>query len=290
MKNPSSVDVLESLLVDDSGKTWHQNSLSLRTQLHCPNYPGDLENDVIRNLGYVGIRKTRRCVFVKYRPNAVSEVALTATMFWLNDNRPSSVCFRFVEFSCPDEIGGSYANSIDRISALHVELELQKRVLATHRDINDIKPNSPLYPLLQYWKSVGGKCPLEEMRHLAHTYAHSRYAFIRRDANVGFVFTELGDGLEMPDANAIRATLARPVSQQIDTMYYTWVERNYSNGLESFRPDVADVDARVSWPHHRPVRHRYRRLLLPCLGDSGPFLFSVSSAEFTASTDLLEAV
>jgi hypothetical protein len=269
-----------SLIIDDNGKIWHQSSPELRQQLLCPNYPGNLENDVIRNLGYIGLRLSNRSVSVKYRPNTVSEVALTAALFWLGEHQPSNVCLRFIEYPRPDEIVGNYSSAIERIAAMQLEVEMQKRVSAVHRDVREIHAESPLFPILQYWMAVAGQCSTSELRRLAMHYAKARYAFVCNDAIEGYIFTELGDGLVMPDLNTIRATQERPLSQQVDTLYYKWVTRNYSDALESFRPDLADVDVHVSWPRHRPVRHRYRRLLLPCRGRKGQFLFSASSTEF----------
>jgi hypothetical protein len=281
---------LDGLLIDNCGKVWQKSAPALRAHLLCPNYPGDLENDVIRNLGYISLKASKSGVFVKYRPETISDTALATLLFWLSDNQPANVCLRFVESGRPDEIVGNHALAINRISDMQIELELKKRISATHRHVKDVQSDSPLYPLLSYWRSTDGKCLEGELRSLATAHANSRFAFIKLDSALGFVFAELGIGLGLPNQKSIKVTQERPLDKQADTIYYKWVARNYANGLESFRPDVADVDALVTWPGHEPVRHRYRRLLLPCIGDGVPFLFSASSAEFTAATNYMEAV
>ena len=279
----------QALLIDDAGKFWKQSSTALREQLHCLSYPGDLENDVIRNLGFVGLKTLSRSAFVKFNPRNVSQVALATVMYWLEDHQPANVCLQFSGDARPDEISGSVGSTIDRIAGLLLEIEQQRRVAVTHRNIKDISDKSPLRPVVDCWIASAGRCPVEQLKQIASAHTEGRYAVINKDEAHGFVFAELGSGLTFLSANARRSTSSTPLAQQADSVYFSWVQMNYAHTLQSFRPDLADVDACVAWPKHEPERIQYRRLLLPCLRGDTPFLFSANSSEFSSDTGLLKA-
>ena len=268
-----------ALLVDDSGEVWPAKSSQLRQKLFCLNYPGDLESDLIRNLGFVGLRSTAKVLTVTFCPVSVAEPALARALYWIADQDPDRVCLKFVNGTRVDEIVGGARQAINRICQVRNDIEQGQRIVAIGRNLSDLDSASTLKPLWDHWRSVDGRCDVDDLKTLAARHNASRYAIIDRQNEADFVFREVGTGLPWLGAMPKTEVCGRPVASQVDPIYYRWVRANYNSTLASYRPTLTDVYAVVSPRPRGQLELSYRRLLLPCFTEHSVYLFSANSSE-----------
>jgi hypothetical protein len=93
-------------------------------------------------------------------------------------------------------------------------------------------------------------------------------------ANDSFTAVEWGAGFQVPDPGWKARGKGQRIGANGDPLYFKWVYRCYRDALGSGRPDVADIEADITWNNIGRERRFYTRMLLPCLSSDGNrFLF-----------------
>jgi hypothetical protein len=270
----------EWLLFDDEGIAWPASSLELRRRLACLDYEGDLAGDLVRNLGFVAVLAGGRRFTLRVHVQVVSPVALAAAFYWLFDQPPGSVLIDFVGEDRLAEVHPTTGAAIKRLARLTRWNELGKKVAEKLCDLDQLSPRSPLYGLLQLWRQHEGRFDASSYIGYAAEHLASRFIVIRQCDFDRLLFHILGEGLHVPDPNWLKTAVGRPVEDQPDGEYWSWVAQTYRETLRSNRPGLSDIDADIFWPSKGWVRRRYRRLRLPCTAADGTrYLFSANSAE-----------
>lgn len=267
------------LLVDNEGQVWEEGSYQLRERLFCLSYPGDLTADVIRNLGYIGIRAYATGLHVQLRLEHFSEAALGSVLYWLSDHKPEKVYFDYAGQNSGEFVGGASA-AIEKLIALGEAAALRRQIDATHLDVSKLNESSPLNALLNYWLAHKGICESQELAQIADQHLASRFLSIKplNDAR-DYRISNVGDGILIPDAHWLKTARGKAIREQPDTTYFRWVVSTYDTALTSGRPDLANVTASIFWPAKGWVKRKYTRLLLPCAGREGLHLFSANSTQ-----------
>ena len=256
-------------LVDELGTFWSEQSLELREKLFCLHYAGDLATDIIRNLGYIGVRSSRTGLHLRLHSLNLAEAAVIAVLYWIADNSTETTLIEYLDDDRPNEILRGPAAAIDRISAINKSACLNRRISVEHADITRMSNHSQLRGLVSYWRERSGCCEPAELERLANETANGRYIRIKYAENDQFIVRKLGVGLEIPEPQWSDVALDKPVGTNGDQIYFDWVLSTYSAAWKSGRPDFAEVKATILWPTKGRVQRHYERLLLPCTDPCG---------------------
>jgi hypothetical protein len=264
-------------LVDENGVFWMENSIELRRHLFCVHYPGDLATDIIRNLGYIGVRRSTNGVTFRLHTTNMSDVAVAALLYWIVDTEIETAVFNCVDHKHPLETVLGTTRIIDRLCELSSRASLNRRVFASHVDIGKIHASSELKQLSAFWCERQGVCTHDQIEDIASRTTSGRFIRIGLSPGHHFVAQSVGPGLQIPDPGYAESLLGRPIGERGDLIYFNWVISNYENTWRSGRPDLADIRATVQWPTIGTVHNHYERLLLPCINSNGErYLFSAA--------------
>ena len=83
--------MLGALIIDDKGETWPLGAPRLREVLLSPQADFDVITYVVRNLGYVLLRRQARLVRAEMRPALVKPATLIGLYYHLLDLRPERI-------------------------------------------------------------------------------------------------------------------------------------------------------------------------------------------------------
>ena len=267
----------QGAIVDETGTFWGENSIELRMKLFCFNYPGDLATDIIRNLGYIGVRSTPLGAHIRLHSANVSETALASVIYWMSDRACRSTVIEYLDDKRPNETLLGKDVAIARLCSLSDLACLNRRVSVKHNDISKVQPHSQLRALTEYWRENSGQCAPHELERLANETTSGRFIRIEHDDNGQFIVQNLGRGLQVPEPKWAESAVGKPVGEKGDLIYFKWVLSTYETAWRSGRPDLAEVKATVMWPTSGLVERHYERLLLPCVDTSGTrYLFSAN--------------
>jgi hypothetical protein len=251
-------------VVDENGEFWDAHGSGLREYLFCADYGNGLMDDVIRNLGYVGLRLSNNTLRIKLDRVSVSTTALSAIIYSVADLLPETVIIDWSDSDGGNELLQTPKVAITRLCEISKKIAEQRQIKANHYDLKSAQSIASLSPIIELWTGKQGKLDANELISLAEEHVSGRY--LRINVSDGeFTIAAIGYGLQIPP-NARRSLhQGQRISDQRDEIYFAWVSSTYRTAIESGRPDFAHICASIFWPEVGWTRKEYSRLLLPCV-------------------------
>jgi hypothetical protein len=260
-------------VVDDRGEFWDANGVALREALFCIDYGTNLMEDIVRNLGFIGLRLSHNTLRIKLNHTTVSTAALSAVIYCVADLTPDFILLDYAGSEYPNEIVQTAKAAVTRLCELSKNISQARQIKVVHFDLSHAACISSLSPIVQSWTNNQGKCNERELRELANRHAGGRYSKI--DVSDGeFTIAAIGNGMQIPLSARSSLHQGQRISDQRDEIYFSWVASTYRTAIESGRPDFANISASIYWPEVGWSLKHYSRLLLPCIDKYGKrFLF-----------------
>jgi hypothetical protein len=270
-------------IFDDQGQIWNAGSYQLRTLLCFPLDEPNLDHLVVKNLGFIGVARKRRNVIVAVRPATVSAIAVAALFYWLCELRPDRICLRIVpeglDGAAIDALFGSLDAFSRRLEQLIEQHHREPFFASTGLAAGGLDSQSPFRRMLACWED-NGKRLTGELAEYEDRFDH-RFILLRPTAaGSQFIIERVGTGLRIPDSRWRAASQGTRLGDIPDRRYARWVADDYASVLQTGRPRLDDISARIFWPRGGRLHCEYRRLILPCVDNNGrPLLLGVSRAE-----------
>jgi hypothetical protein len=262
--------VIECQLFDDRGQTWEGGSLRLAEALESSIAGDELTNYAVRNLGYVAVSETETMARIRMRPSIVSPVAFSALLYWLHDRPKDRFVISFLESEWSHEVLGGRDDVIRRLLQ-RIEARSNERegdFLQVPRPLHLLSGSSPLRAMLSIWSDSGGKYDRERLHPLLEKALDGRFVVAEaKEDRSELVIKDIGSGLRKPAQHWLSRSIGLRVEDQPDYAYGKWVAGSYRDVLRKREPDLGDVDAVIAFPQAARQSFRYRRLLLPFVGD-----------------------
>lgn len=276
-------------LIDERGSVFQSRSHAFYRSLNISGYDGNIENDVIRNLGFVRIRKRGDRSILSLRLRAVSDVALASAFYFLLDYAKGLVVLDSLGKDQPTEILQSTRAAIDRINFLrrnlrHASNKFQETILP----LSAFNVNDPLHELLLIWRA-GCHSDIDSLIQFSASRLANRYLVTEADGGVDLRFVKLGKGLKVPDPTWRFRALGALVETQPDAEFWNWAALKQRAALKSREAMLADISTDIYWPGSGWVHRAYRRILLPCTTEQGRYLFSANDDTTVGQRDLKAA-
>jgi len=279
----SGVWVMTTMVFDDTGRGWDENSLELRRELYCRRPDFDLTTYLIDNLGFVALSwKQNGACTIRLRPALASAIGLAAAIFALADSAPKRVVISHPSETCGVELFADLGRAVARIEELVATARRDTRPAFLKREVSVdalLQADGPLATLLRHWGNADRAYEPEKLRALLYGALRGRFMIVEPTADHHLIIMDIGPGFVVYDESWLRMARGLPVEHQPDYDYGRWVRGIFEQVLERNTPCVDDVDAVIARPSlNDTIRAQYRRLVLPFdRGPSGsPCLLSAS--------------
>ena len=272
---------MQTIILDDHGRTWDARSPALRSLLHCSLPDFDFLTYVVENLGFVAITKIApNAARIRFRPETVSQTSIAAVLYYLADMGIERTIIshpgRFVEKLVPSlaqtiaYIAEQIAPSHQQPSSAFTSRELPLEILANTDDA--------LSSLFAQW--IDSK-QVYDSATLADVLPESlRARFILVEPVDGrLTITDVGSGFEIFGETWRKNARGLPMEEQPDYEYGQWVQGIYRRVQETRLPRLDEVGATIRRPDRNDsILCHYRRLILPftCKGNGETCLLGAS--------------
>lgn len=276
--------VMTTMVFDDTGRGWDENSPELRRELHCIRPDFDLTTYLIDNLGFIALswKQTGACT-IRLRPTLASSIGLAAALFALADLAPKRVVISHPCETCGLELFADLGRAVARIEELIAAAQQATGPAFLKREVSVdalLTAGGPLATLLRHWGNADQTYEPEKLRALLYGALRGRFMVVEATADRHhLIIMDIGPGFVVYDESWLRIARGLPIEHQPDYDYGRWVRRIFEQALERKKPCVDDVDAVIARPSlNDTIRAQYRRLVLPFgRGPSGsPCLLSAS--------------
>ncbi|MCL4767328.1 MAG: hypothetical protein KJZ80_13940 [Hyphomicrobiaceae bacterium] len=286
----------QSLLVDDSGRFWDSDSSVLRSQLQAFGADTDFVDYLIRNLGFVGIRRrSDAAAAIRFRPQTIAPMAFARLIHWMSEERLSRMLIStYVNGDWQHTLHGRTLAAYHAIAASLRSADRDGNfghdILSRPTEVSVLPLDSPLRVAVEHWRSIGGEWSrLGGLSELGRIFS-DRYVLFELRAGGDFVVRDFGEGLPDCATDWLRLAIGQRVQDQPDRQYGWACALAYEASAMHRRPVLQDVDAYVYWRRARQHR-RYKRLLLPfAIDDSSPPTYLLSATAEDTSIDLRSVV
>jgi hypothetical protein len=258
---------MQTIVLDDQGRSWDARSPTLRRFLRCPLPDFDFLTYLIDNLGFVAVTKTGpHAVRIQMRPEVASQTSLAAALYCIADMELDYIIISHPSETRVHRLFRSVAQVVtyiaEQIAAGHQQGALT--LVSQERPIAQLaNTEGPLASLLAHWVSSDH---LYDSTKLAGTLIgalHERFVVVESTddrltiADVGAGFESYGQAWQ-EHARGLR------LEEQPDYDYGCWVQGMYRHVRDTEMPRLDDVDVTIRRPDRNDrVRIRYRRLILP---------------------------
>jgi len=272
------------MVFDDQGIPWSADSVELRRQLCCLDYPGQLIPDLVRNLGFIAVDYRPNCIEVHLRSSTASPVAAVGFLYWLMGSGTTRGYIRDLDrFAI--ELAPSLEALISSVGAIDGAGLMLNRVAERPVDHRQLAANSPLLELLRRWTQAGGKLWFDDYAATIQQHLGNRFVLARVTESGRIVIVAVGDGLRIPNRTWFTNVIGSDLAYQPDRAYGRWVNEAYARVYRTQQPAISDCDADIYWPGEGWVRRKYRRLIIPgTTADGESYLLMTNCTE--AQVDL----
>ena len=251
------------IVFDDQGALWSADSVELRRQLCCLEYPGQLVPDLVRNLGFIAVDYRPSGIEVHLRSSTASRAAAIGFIYWLIGSGTTRGYIRDVD-KFAIELAPSLEALISRVGgAGGAGLMLKNRVAERHLDYRQLATASPLRELLRRWTQAGGKLWFDDYAATIRQHLGNRFVLARVTEGGRILIVAVGDGLRIPNRAWFTNVIGSDLAYQPDRAYGRWVNEAYARVYRSQQPAISDCDVDIYWPGEGWVRRKYRRLIIP---------------------------
>jgi hypothetical protein len=277
------------IVFDDQGIPWPADSIELRRQLCCLDYPGQLIPDLIRNLGFIAVDYRPGCVELTLRSSTASRAAAVGFLYWLMSSGATRGCIRDLD-QFAIELAPSPEALVSRIGEIGIPGSMLNRV--AERPVGDLQlaAASPLRELLRRWTEAGGKLWFDDYATTIRQHLGDRFVLARVTEGGRIVIVAVGHGLRIPNRAWFTSVIGSDLAYQPDRAYGRWVNEAYTRVYRSQQPAISDCDVDIYWPGEGWVRRKYRRLIIPgTTADGEQYLLSTNCTEAQVSLRSLAA-
>ena len=262
---------MHCLVFDDRGEVWDGNSPELADGLNASIGGEALTGYAIRNLGFIAANVINESVRIRLRPAVVSQVALSALLYWLHDQPFHRVLLSFLDHDWSHELVRSRQDAAGRLLG-RVKMNLEDRrgdFLNKERPLQALAQASPLRALLNAWSDCNGKYDRERLATLLDTAVNGRFVLVEANkASPSLYIKDVGSGFTAVGKYWLSRSIGLRVEDQPDYAYGKWIAEHYRHVLATGEPSLEEVDAVITWPENPRRSYRYRRLVVPF--DGGP--------------------
>jgi hypothetical protein len=272
---------MQTIILDDHGRTWDARSPALRSFLHCSLPDFDFLTYLVENLGFVAVTKIApNAARIRFRSETASQTSIAAALYCLADMGIERVVIshpdQFVEKLIPS-LAQTIAYIAEQIAARHQQpssaftsTELPIEILAN--------ADEALSSLFAQWidsKQVYDSATLADV---LPEPLRARFMLVE-PVDGRLTITDVGSGFEIYGETWRRNARGLPMEEQPDYNYGQWVQGIYRRVQETRLPRLDEVDATIRRPDMNDSIHcHYRRLILPftCKGNGETCLLGAS--------------
>lgn len=266
------------IIFDDKGESWPAVTRELARALNSDLSPSDLNDFVIRNLGFVLVAHVRGGVRISLRPDILSPVAYASLMQWLFDNPQRRTILTTYGDAGRDELKGSPEGLRQALASClrRSSWRAGKQFHRARLSPTLLAPDSPLHTFRGLWEQGLSPEPAPLIS-LCNRLFKGRFALSEVTEANELIIREHGRGY----ATYSDAYFARCIGQRIeddpDMEYGRWTAEAHRQALTQREPLLEDVDVAICGAG-QPGRHvRYQRIIAPLLGANGrKYLLSAS--------------
>jgi len=229
----------------------------------------DASDYVVRNLGFVSIaRRSRDRMTIRLRPSLVSPNALDSALRILVSQRFAQGEIQRYERDWVSELWPNDPALLHRLVDLCEKAQqVQEPRFGTRPlDIGTVSNDNsnPLKPLFQKWRvssSIFDDTTMPFLINYGLDYRLSVVTAPRVGEPLRFQF--FGEGFKFYDEHQKMRVIGAPLEDQPDREYGRWLAAQYNVVVETGRPSLDYVTARIQPDSGPSRRSRYERLLLP---------------------------
>jgi hypothetical protein len=260
---------MQTIVVDDHGRSWDARSPALRSFLRCPLPDFDFLTYLVDNLGFVAVTRTGSDgVRIQIRPETASQTSLAAALYCIADMELKYITITQSGETHVHRLFHSVAQAVAYMAEQiagnyqHAPLTLVSRERPIDLLVNT---EGPLSSLLSHWTNSGH---VYDAAALASTLARTlreRFLVVEpTDDRLTIVDVGAGLGLESFAPSWRKKARGLRIEELPDYDYGRWVEGMFRHVLDTDTPRLDDVDVTIRRPDRNDrVRIRYRRLILP---------------------------
>ncbi len=243
----------------------------------------DAGDYAVRNMGFVAIsRLSRDRLRIRLRPDLVTGQAVEEVCRYLAERSLEEIELDYLDDEWKREIWPNDPALLHRLVMLCAATKPAERVTfhAEPITVSDAVEDhgNPFKPLIQKWRVSFGQFNETTLPFLQRFGFFPKLVILTR-AGPGepLRFSFIGSGVQVYDEATMGELIGRPVTDQPDRAYGEWVGSQYAAFLESERPRLDCIEARVRHSSDQVRSVRYERLLLPWRSASGSQLITCAS-------------
>jgi hypothetical protein len=253
------------LLIDDQGEFWRGDSRQLRAAFDSPYSGGEFVEYAIKNLGFVGVNLYGASCQLRFRPDFVTEKAISSLLQWLQQAQVDRVVMTTFEQAWRDELV-QRAGAERRLAQLAARQPLARPedLLSQPIPYATLDNRPEVADIIGSWRHLLTTYEAETLMRLLRSVFGERYVIARKvESTSKMVFQEMGDNM-FPGYDPWRTcAIGAPLEEQPDRVYGRWIAKVYREAVDSDRPRVEAVDAIMRCPVKGRTRFRYKRLVFP---------------------------
>jgi hypothetical protein len=272
---------MQTIVLDDHGRTWDARSPALRSFLHCSLPDFDFLTYLVENLGFVAVTKIApNAARIRFRPETVSQTSIAAALYCLADMGIERTVIshpnQFVEKLVPS-LAQTIAYIAEQIAASHQQPS--SAFTSTERPLEVLaNTDDALALLFAQWIDLKQDYDSATLADVLPETLRARFMLVK-PVDGRLTITDVGAGFEIYGETWRKHARGLPMEEQPDYAYGQWVQGIYRRVLETGLPRLDEVNATIRRPDMNDSIHcHYRRLILPftCKGNGGTCLLGAS--------------
>jgi hypothetical protein len=280
----------KATLIDDMGRAWDAQCPSLRAKFGLAHDVGDVTIALIQMAGCIRIDAGKRAVHIAFNPKTVSPVAIGGLLYFVHDQHlhthPNLVfCLSLLDDVATTarvvEVYTSIKHAANRLQFLSEEhrLNRQKRFVSKLVPLSSAEQIPGFSHVLEVWRASNASYDQNTIRPILNSHLGNRYCLIGpSQRGSGFTFLEMGTGYRIPLPDYAKRANGLELNAIPDARYADWLSATYALVMKMGRPRFEDIAVHIFFADTGLVQRRYKRLLLPWLGEAGErLLLSTSS-------------
>ena len=251
----------------------------------------DAGDYVVRNLGFVSIsRRSSDRMMVRLRPSLVSAPALDSALRVLVGQEFTQGEIQHYHQDWTSEVWPNDPAMLHRLVELCQKdsqgKEPQFGVKPLRLDSLADTDGNPLRPLFQKWRISSSVFDDTTMPFLiGYGLDYRLMVMTAQGAGEPLRFQFFGEGFKFYDAKQKADVIGAPIDKQPDPDYGRWLRDQYSKVVESGKPSLDYVTARIRSDQGPGRRSRYERLLLPWRTGDDKILVTCASILISTETE-----
>ncbi|MCA6116489.1 hypothetical protein J6524_16510 [Bradyrhizobium sp. WSM 1738] len=284
---------MQTVILDDHGRTWDARSPALRSFLHCSLPDFDFLTYLVENLGFVAVTKIApNAARIRFRPETVSQTSIAAALYHLADMGIERTIIshpdQFVEKLVPG-FAQTIAYITEQIAASHQQ---SSSVFTSREQPLETLANTDeaLSSLFAQWIDSKRVYDSATLADVLPESLRGRFMLVE-PVDGRLTITDVGSGFEIFGETWRKNARGLPMEEQPDYNYGQWVQGIYRRVQETLVPRLDEVNATIRRPDRNDSIHcHYQRLILPftCKGSGRICLLGASVVDFWEQQSALD--